>query len=468
LTISPTWFRKAYPEPRHRHNVIEAWLNDMERFRQDPSLTEGRQRTFTVTSKDNTQKIINFISVQLSTGECLMTYEDITELKQLQTQLLHSQKMEAIGALAGGVAHDFNNILTAIIGYTTLAKMKLSDNNPVQHYLEDVLSAAEKATDLTRSLLAFSRKQIINPKNIDINETIRKVKKLLSRLIDDDIELHCEPSKERLVVMADQVQVEQILMNLVTNARDAMPEGGSLSIDTRTVILNERFVESHGYGIPGRHALIIVSDSGTGMDEATKGKIFEPFFTTKEIGKGTGLGLSTTYGIVRQHGGYIEVESEPEQGTTFKIYLPLVESDVTTLPSKIKKSVSGGKESILIAEDDNNVRTFMRDLLERYGYTVFEAINGEDAVIKCKGQKNNINLVILDTVMPKKNGKEAYKEIQEMVVDMPVLFTSGYTHNITQQKGITAGKVDFIQKPFVYDSFLQKIRELLDRRVTGN
>lgn len=464
-----SWCRKAYPDAEYRHKVIGIWLNDADKFKQDPSVKEDMQWRFTVTCKDNTQKDINFIPVQLSTGKYLMTYEDITELNKLQAQLLHSQKMEAIGTLTGGIAHDFNNVLTAVMGYATLAKKRLGNNDQVQQYMDQVLSAAEKAASLTQSLLAFSRKQIISPKPIDLNETIRKAEKLLARLIGEDIELKFSPSSEDQVIIADQTQLEQVLINLVANARDAMPRGGLLSIRTLTTVVNGKFTESHGYGKPGQYALIAVSDKGMGIDENAKGKIFEPFFTTKEIGKGTGLGLSIVYGIVKQHNGYIEVESEPGQGTTFKIYFPLAESAaIKTKPLNATENMQRGKETVFLAEDNDSVRMVIKTYLEKNGYTVIEAINGEDAIVKFKEHKSKTDLVILDVVMPKKNGKEVYEEIKEIAANMPVLFMSGYTYDIIQQKGINSGKMDFIQKPIVHDVFIGKIREMLDKQVTRN
>ena len=319
-----TWFRKAYPNTGYRRTVISAWREDS----RDADSGALKPRVFTVTCKDGTQKIINFITSVLISGDYLMVCEDITELKHLESQLRHSQKMEAIGTLAGGIAHDFNNILTVITGFGTLLQMEMDEGSPSRIYVDQILSGSEKAAQLTRTLLAFSRQQPIALRPLNINETIGGAEKLLKRLLTEDIAVRTLLAPDEIIVMADATQIEQILFNLATNARDAMPRGGVLTIETNAVELDREFKRYHGYGEPGRYALLSVSDTGTGMDEATKEKIFDPFFTTKQVGKGTGLGLSSVYGLVKQHDGYITVYSESNMGTTFHIYLPVVAKGV--------------------------------------------------------------------------------------------------------------------------------------------
>ena len=334
---------------------------------------------------------------------------DITEHKKLKEQLLHAQKMEAIGQLAGGVAHDFNNILTAIVGYSSLLQMKMSKDDTLRHNVDQILASTERAANLVRSLLAFSRKHIIDLKPVKLNETIKRVEKLLSRVISEDIEFKTILTDEDLTIMADSGQIEQVLMNLATNARDAMPDGGLITIETKLVELGEEYIETHGYGKPGMYALISVTDTGEGMDENIREKIFEPFFTTKEVGKGTGPGLSMAYGIIKQHNGYINVYSEFGKGTTFKIYLPLTTAEVEERKPTEPTITISGTETILLAEDDADVRTFTKSVLEEFGYTVIEAGNGEDAVKRFIENKDKVQLLLLDVIMPKKNGKEVYE-----------------------------------------------------------
>jgi PAS domain S-box-containing protein len=389
---------------------------------------------------------------------------DITDHKRLEEQLRHSQKMEAIGQLAGGIAHDFNNILTAIIGYGNLLQMRLSENDQMRSYVDQILASAERAASLTQSLLAFGRKQIIDPKPVNVNEIIRGVEKLLSRLIREDIELRIEFTDKDLTVMADSAQMGQVLMNLATNARDAVPDEGSLTIQTGLIELDNTWVKTHGYGKPGMYALIAVTDTGGGMTEKTRQRVFEPFFTTKEIGKGTGLGLSIVYGIVKQHNGFITVYSEVGRGTIFKIYLPVITPpEAETGVAELAPFV-GGTETILVAEDDAEVRKLTKNLLEEFGYSVIEAEDGEDAVVKFLKHKKHIELVILDVVMPRKNGKEVYESIRRMKPDMKALFTSGYTADVIHKKGVLDEELDFISKPVSPKQLLSKIRELLDRK----
>jgi PAS domain S-box-containing protein len=388
---------------------------------------------------------------------------DITSLKLLENQLRQAQKMEAVGQLAGGIAHDFNNILTAIIGYANLLMMKLPEDDPGRAYVDPIIQSAERAAHLTSNLLAFSRKQIINLKPVSVNDIIRRVEKLLVRVIGEDIAFRTRLSSDDHAVLADSIQIEHVLMNLATNARDAMPDGGTLVVETDAYELGEEFVRAHSYGKPGRYVLITVTDSGIGMDENVLSHVFEPFFTTKEIGKGTGLGLSMVYGIIKQHNGYITVASEPGKGTTFKLYLPLITA--ATVGDKIKNSaaVKRGKETVLLAEDDTPVRELTRRVLEGAGYTVIETSDGAEAVSTFKNNKDTIGLVVLDIIMPRKNGKEACMEIRAIRPDIKALFMSGYTADIIHKKGILETGMDVILKPITPSNFLIKVREVLDR-----
>jgi PAS domain S-box-containing protein len=391
---------------------------------------------------------------------------DITARKKLEEQLLHSQKIEAIGQLAGGIAHDFNNILTAIIGFGNLLKMETVEDDPLRSYVTHILTSAERAISLTQALLAFSRKQIINPKPVDLNEIIRGVEKLLSRLIGEDIELSTVLTGKDLNAMADIGQIEQVLMNLATNARDAMPDGGSLIIKTDLVQFDSEFIKAHGYGKPGLYALISVEDTGEGMDEETKERIFEPFFTTKEVGKGTGLGLSMVHGIIQQHNGYINVYSELGRGTIFKIYFPLIMLPVEEGKEAILPTIQRGTETVLVAEDDAHVRELIKEVLAGFGYTVVEAVDGEDALQVFHEHKDRIQLVIFDVVMPKKNGKEVYDEIKKIQPDIKAIFISGYDANIIHKKGILEEGLQFISKPILPVEILKKLREVLDKKDT--
>jgi PAS domain S-box-containing protein len=389
---------------------------------------------------------------------------NVTERKKLEQQLLQAQKMESIGLLAGGVAHDFNNLLTAISGYGQI----LQDNIPMdaellQESIDQVLKASERAAELTRSLLAFSRKQIINPKPVHVDTLISNTSKLIQRIIGEDIEFSTAFSDKKLLIMADAGQIEQVLMNLATNARDAMPHGGSLSISTRQVVIKEGAEALYNLSLPGKYALISVTDSGAGINEKSMEKLFEPFFTTKEIGKGTGLGLSIVYGIIKQHEGSVLVSSEPNKGTTFNIYLPLVEGRVVKEDPYLAVSCAGGMETILVAEDEEIVKVYLQRILERAGYRVIVADNGEEAVAKFE-EHGDISLVLSDVVMPKKNGKEILEDIKKIKPEMKVVFISGYTADIMHSKGILENDVDFIKKPFLKADLLRKVREVLDRR----
>ena len=391
---------------------------------------------------------------------------DITQQKKMEAQLLQAQKMEAIGQLAGGVAHDFNNLLTAIIGYGHLLKKESIEDSPLTAYVGQILSAAERAAVLTNDLLTFSRKQIINLQPVNLNRIIRDIESLLLRVIGEDIDLSTVLTDMDLNVMADSTQVDQILMNLAANAQDAMPGGGSFIISTDRVEMDGEYIKAYGYGKPGSYARLSVEDTGVGMDEKTRERIFEPFFTTKEVGKGTGLGLSMVYGIVKQHDGYINVYSEPGKGTTFKILLPLIQSGAGELKSDDLRKVRGGTETILIGEDDAQVRSLLREVLSNAGYHIIEAVDGDDAVGAFRENNDDIRLLILDVVMPKKNGKEVYTEIKRIRSDVKVIFVSGYSADVIHKKGILEVGLNFISKPVSPDELLIKVRDVLDKGET--
>jgi PAS domain S-box-containing protein len=390
---------------------------------------------------------------------------DVTEKRRLEEQLRQAQKMEAVGQLAGGVAHDFNNILSAIIGYGHVLFEKMEEADPLRVNVEQILEAAEKAADVTHSLLAFSRKQIFNLKPVDINEVIRKMERFLSRVIGEDVELKTLLHEAQLPVLADNGQMEQVLMNLAMNARDAMPRGGSLTITAGRFVLDDAFVAAHGYGERGGYALISVNDTGKGMDEETRSRIFEPFFTTKEMGKGTGLGLAMVYGIIKQHGGYINVYSEPGRGATFRIYLPLssgaIEQGQET--PEVTATSAGGTETILVAEDDAAIRRLLEIVLREYGYSVVMAADGEEAVKKFMENRDRIDLLLFDMIMPKKNGREAYEEIRKIRPEIKTIFASGYTADVVHKEGVLAEGAEFLLKPISPKDLVRKVRETLDK-----
>jgi PAS domain S-box-containing protein len=391
------------------------------------------------------------------------TIRDISEQKKLEQQFRQAQKMEAIGTLAGGIAHDFNNILTAIVGYGYMAQLNMGPDDPQQENIRHMLEGADRAAHLTRDLRTFSRKQVSEKSPVDLNEIVGIVEKFLVRIIGEDIVckviLHGEP----IVVYADPHQLEQVLMNLATNARDAMQGGGNLTISSETITLGNDFVRIHGYGKPGMYALLTVSDTGSGMDEDTCKKIFEPFFTTKEVGKGTGLGLAVTYGIIKQHEGFINVYSEPGIGTTFKIYLPLITSEVREAEVAQKREIlSKGTETILLVEDDASTRELISIILNNEGYTVIEAVDGKDAVKKFVENRETIQLLLSDLIMPRMNGKEAYDEMKAWRPELKAVFVSGYAPDDIRQKMSLDSGAALISKPITPYTLLKKVRSLLD------
>ncbi|ACH39942.1 periplasmic substrate-binding sensor histidine kinase response regulator, PBPb, PAS and Hist_Kin_Sens domain-containing [Citrifermentans bemidjiense Bem] len=389
---------------------------------------------------------------------------DQTEKKHLGEQLRQSQKMEAVGHLAGGIAHDFNNILTVIVGYGNLLEMDGSLTPHQKEQVEQIVAASERGAQLTRGLLTFSRRQIMNPCVLDLNALVNQIQKFLLRIIGEDIRLRFNPHPDALNVWADASQLEQILMNLATNARDAMPQGGGLSIETGVQEIDEAYARSQGYGSPGRYACMMVSDTGEGMDQKTRERIFEPFFSTKVVGKGTGLGMSIVYGIVKQHKGFINVYSEPGEGTAFKIYLPLIEREAEQEARPYASDIPEmGSETILLAEDDSGVRRLVESLLEQYGYRVILAADGSECVQKYFDHRDEISLILMDVIMPGKNGREAFEEIRTIDPKARVLYSSGYTADFMKIRGVFEESVDLVMKPVQPVALLKKVREVLDR-----
>ncbi len=393
---------------------------------------------------------------------------DITDRKRLEEQLIQAQKMESLGLLAGGVAHDFNNLLTVIYGYSIMLQNFLKgDDANLKDYSDKIIAASEQAQNLTSSLLAFSRKQIISPSVISLSNIVKKISLLMDRLIGEDIELIIKyPENEGdNPVFADGHQIEQVVMNLLANAKDAMPRGGILTIEIAPVTLGADFTEHPGVK-PGKYMKLVVSDTGEGIDKHALPHIFEPFFTTKDMGKGTGLGLSMVYGIIKQHGGFINVYSEKGMGTTFKIYLPVSdESEASALKKagvKVRDIDLRGDETILIAEDERLVRTFLQDIIKSYGYNVITAENGDDAITKFEENNEQVDLVILDVIMPLKNGKEVFQHIRQKKPSVKAIFLSGYTQDILTSKGIYEEGLQFISKPPDIQELMEKIRSSLN------
>jgi len=391
--------------------------------------------------------------------------------RQQDERLRQSQKMEAIGTLAGGVAHDFNNLLTVILGNTELAFHKLGPNDAARHRLEEVEKAAKRAAVLTRQLLAFSRRQQMERRHINLNDTVGEIMKLLHRIIGADVEVTVKAGSNLSAISADPAQIEQVVMNLAVNARDAMPQGGQLTIETSNTTLDESYQRQYSYVQPGDYVQIVVSDSGSGMDEETKARIFEPFFTTKEVGKGTGLGLSMVYGIVKQHDGYINVYSELGVGTTFKIFLPIVVGAHQKEVATSELPLPGGTETILIAEDEEALRNLAKDLLEEMGYRVLLAKDGTEAVEIYTQHRAQIDLLLLDVMMPRLGGPEAYKQIRQLGGDVPLIFMTGYSSEMVNSRFVKQNifleelHAVVIQKPYTGSGLGRKVREVLDARV---
>jgi len=387
---------------------------------------------------------------------------DVTDSKQLEDQLRQSQKMEAIGQLAGGVAHDFNNLLTTILLNTQLGLARLKPEEPLHRRLKEIEKSSERAASLTRQLLAFSRRQTLERKSINLDVTIADIMKMVRRIIGEDIEVSVQTSTNLPTVFADPTQVEQVVMNLALNARDAMPDGGKLVISTQRTTLKEEYLRTHAYARPGEYVLVTVTDTGTGIDAETSRRIFEPFFTTKEIGSGTGLGLAMVYGIVKQHNGLIEVKGEVGVGTTFEIFLPVEDMPVAPETEVATSSIKGGTETILIVEDENELRELAGDVLENLGYKVLLAQDGVEGVERFASYKGKIDLVILDVVMPRMGGREACERIRAISPAVSVMFMTGYSAEMAHTRFIEDTRSALLQKPYSVEALGTKVRDVLD------
>ncbi len=389
----------------------------------------------------------------------LAMVRDISARKQLEEQLLQAQKMEAVGILAGGVAHDFNNILSAIVGYASLLQMRLPADDPLAGHVERILAAGERAANLTSSLLAFSRKQEVELHPVNLNETVLGFHRILGRLIGEDIDLSLRLADEELIIDADPRQLEQVLMNLATNSRDAMPRGGHLGIATAAADLDA----GAGGAPPGRYAVISVSDTGTGMSPEVRSRVFEPFFTTKEAGKGTGLGLAIVQGIVGKHGGHMTVDSVPGRGTTVTVFLPRRDADVAAAAGRRGEPIPRGRETILLVEDEAAVRQVTRSMLEEFGYTVLEAVDGVSAQYVFRENRERVDLVLCDLLMPRLNGRETLAGLRGMRPGVPAVFISGYTADVIAQRGLAGEGVPLLMKPLDPATLLRTVRRVLDR-----
>ena len=462
------WRKLAYPDEAIRSRVQKEWKSVVEEAKRTGA--EITPMEHPVTCKDGSVRHIEFRMA--TTGKLnVIVFSDITERKKieaehedLQSQLLQSQKMESVGRLAGGVAHDYNNMLSVITGYAELAIDKIAPEDPLQADLQEILSAARRSADITRQLLAFARKQTIDPKVLDLNETVESMLKMLRRLIGEDIDLSWKPGPGLWPVKIDPSQLDQILANLCVNARDAISDVGKITIETDNVYFDQEYCEDHVEFIPGEYVLLAVSDDGRGMDKETLDKIFEPFFTTKDVGKGTGLGLPMIYGIVKQNEGFINVYSEPEKGTTFRIYLPRHGEAPKQIETDMAEEIPfGSGETVLIVEDEVSILKLTQRILERFGYKVLATPSPQEAMSRAKEHPGELHLLITDVVMPEMNGRDLAERLLIEYPNLKVLFMSGYTANVIAHRGVLDVGVHFIQKPFSNRDFAVKVREALEK-----
>jgi two-component system cell cycle sensor histidine kinase/response regulator CckA len=458
--VGQNWWRINYPGEEYRQ--VDQLLDE---FKQGRGVVNYEM---TLTTKGGGKRTISWNSVnrvneQGEIIEIIGIGADVTERRELEDQLRQSQKMEAFGQLAGGVAHDFNNLLTVINGYSALLARWYSPGEPTRVSVEEIRKAGERAASLTRQLLAFSRKQVLQPKVLNLNSVVADVGKMLRRLIGEDIDLLTAPEPGLGQIKADPGQIEQVILNLAVNARDAMPQGGQLTIETANVYLDDEYARRHLFIQPGQYVMLAVSDTGCGMNAETRARMFEPFFTTKEQGKGTGLGLSTVYGIVKQSGGDIWVYSEIDKGTTIKVYLPRVAGAVGSDEARdTTAKLPQGCETVLLAEDEEPVRRIARVILEMNGYRVLEAGGGEEALSIYKRHDGQIDLVLTDVVMPQMSGRELVQMLEGLQPGIKVLYMSGYTDDAIVRHGLLDQEIAFLQKPFTPEALTCKVREVLD------
>ncbi|MBX3127685.1 MAG: response regulator [Polyangiaceae bacterium] len=436
-------------------------------------LTDRVERTLEneFTFPDGTRGCFELRFVPVPAGVCILSLDvtaskrDAEALARMQEQLWHAQKMEAVGRLAGGVAHDFNNLLSVISSYTSLMLTDLPSGDPLRDDVTEIHKAAERAAQLTRQLLAFSRRQLLEPRVLDLNQVLGGMENMLRRLLGADVELRLVKSPGLGKVLIDPSSVEQTVMNLAVNARDAMPTGGKLTIETRNVELDEGYADQHFDVTPGAYVMLAMSDTGSGMDRATQARIFEPFFTTKPAGKGTGLGLASVFGTLKQSGGHIWVYSELGKGTTFKVYLPRTRDDAASDPPETPPPESvRGSETLLVVEDDDAVRAVCVNILRRNGYRVLEAPNGGEALMICEQHPATIHLMITDVVLPRMSGRLLAERVAPLRPHMKLLFMSGYTDEAVLQHGILESEVEYLQKPLTPDTLLRKVRQVLSAK----
>jgi two-component system cell cycle sensor histidine kinase/response regulator CckA len=450
------WFSKAYPDKEYRKEVISTWIDDL----QGTDLGESRPQTYTVTCKDGSEKTIHFRPVTMKTGDQFVIYEDVTGIKQLEEQLHLAQRMEALGTLAGGIAHNFNNLLTGIMGNASLMLLNTDPTHPHHERLKSIEKLVDSGSKLTRQLLGYARKGQYEVKPLNINHVVSETSETFDTT-RKDIHVHRHLAEKLLGVHADQGQIEQVLWNLYVNAADAMTGGGDLFIETRTLTHAE--MKSKPYKVkPGTFVLITVRDTGSGMDKKTMERIFEPFFTTKDLARGTGLGLASVYGMVKAHGGYIDVDSRKGKGTTFSIYLPASQQEVPERPT-ISGRLERGQEILLLVDDEAMVLQVSQELLEMLGYTVISARGGREALELYRAHRDEIDMVIIDLIMPDMGGGETYDQLREINPHVKVLLSSGYSIDGQASEIMKRGCDGFIQKPFKARELSQMIRDILNK-----
>ena len=464
LAGSVAWSRLTPPEWRGRDEVSVAEL---------AATGVARPWEKELTRKDGSRVPVLIGVAMLDPPRCIAFVSDLTDRKRAENalrtrdeQLRQSQKMEAIGRLAGGIAHDFNNVLSVVLSYGEMLLAEMKPDEPMRADVEEIQAAGKRATGLTRQLLMFSRQQVLEPKVLDLNEVLTGIHNMLRRILGADVDLVSLPAQQLGRVRVDPSSMEQIILNLVVNARDAMPTGGKLTMETGNVVLDEAYARAHLGVKPGPHVMLAVTDTGTGIDKATLARIFEPFFTTKEVGKGTGLGLATVFGIAQQSGGSVWVYSEPGQGTTFKVYLPQVDAPVEMVPAFEARRAQGGSETILLVEDDDHVRLVAQEILLKNGYEVIAARDAADALLRSAKHADRIHLLLSDVVMPQMSGPELARRLTSTRPDMKVLCMSGYTDDSIVRHGVLEAHLAYIQKPITPDSLATRVREVLGQPVT--